>query len=84
MNDCAVCCGNARLIGAAWVAERSAAACTRWAHARVRIFGAVRMSSAAAAIVQRARRVLHKFSRFFIGVLVIKMFQKGARAREWH
>jgi hypothetical protein len=27
-------------------------------------------------------RVLHKFSRFFLGVLVIKAFQKGARAKK--
>jgi hypothetical protein len=27
-------------------------------------------------------RVLHRFSRFFLGVLAIKMLQKGARARE--
>ena len=27
-------------------------------------------------------RVLHKFARFFLGVMVIKAFQKGARARK--
>ena len=29
------------------------------------------------------RKPLHKFSRFFIGVMAIKALQKGARGREF-
>lgn len=33
-------------------------------------------------VFPRHCRLLHKFSRFFLAVLVLKMFQKGARARK--
>jgi len=32
------------------------------------------------ALLSAPRRILHRFSRLFLGVMVIKMLEKGARA----
>jgi len=72
---------NRKCVGSC--ARRRAAACARPRRRAALRFRAAACAPAPAprpALLSAPRRILHRFSRLFLGVMVIKMLEKGARA----